>query len=273
MLALTVGFAFGLYAIGQAPAPGQITPGAVIAGVFQLIFGQITLAAFSVYPPMSSSRRGAKTPHHRIDADSCAGFPHVPLIRSQNDREWRTKARKLLGFSLTAAKPGASLAVSRRDCMTGKEITAEIERIRGLTIKPLRALYRKTFGKDPPDAFSKDLIARAITYRIQEKLFGGLDQATKKRLDNLAGGRKSKHPVRHLASGTVLLREYQGERHTVTIADGHFIYCETKFPSLTKIARKITGTAWNGPRFFGLRVSRIKEPDAASAPDIGGALR
>jgi Protein of unknown function (DUF2924) len=60
--------------------------------------------------------------------------------------------------------------------------------------------------------------------------------------------------VRRLKAGTVLVREYQGERHTVTVVPGGYVWRETTYKSLSTIARTITGTAWNGPRFFGLRV-------------------
>jgi hypothetical protein len=58
---------------------------------------------------------------------------------------------------------------------------------------------------------------------------------------------------RRLKPGTVLLREYQGERHTVTVVPNGYVWHETTYASLSTIARAITGTRWNGPRFFGLR--------------------
>jgi hypothetical protein len=63
----------------------------------------------------------------------------------------------------------------------------------------------------------------------------------------------------------VLLREYQGERHTVTVVAKGYVWREATYASLSSIARAITGTAWNGPRFFGLRIDKrtAVSPDAA----------
>jgi Protein of unknown function (DUF2924) len=61
-----------------------------------------------------------------------------------------------------------------------------------------------------------------ITYRLQEEAFGGLDRATVKLLDRLARGETSELN-RRLKAGTVLVREYRGERHTVTVVPGGFV--------------------------------------------------
>jgi hypothetical protein len=134
-------------------------------------------------------------------------------------------------------------------------VEAEIKRIRSLGIDEVRALWRTTMGSASPPALTKDLIVRIICWRIQEKAFGGLDRATVKLLGRLAQGQGSGiDGPRHLKAGTVLVREYQGERHTVTIVPDGFVWREQTYRSLSTIARAITGTAWNGPRFFGLRV-------------------
>src|SRR3954468_18361836 len=95
-------------------------------------------------------------------------------------------------------------------------IEAEIDRIRALGIDALRRRWRLTFGASPPKALSKDIMGRMIAYRIQEEAFGGLDRQTVKLLDRLARGEKPSELNRRLKAGTVLVREYQGERHTVT---------------------------------------------------------
>jgi hypothetical protein len=133
-------------------------------------------------------------------------------------------------------------------------VEAEIDRIRSLGIDALRKRWRLTFGASPPKALSKDIMGRMICYRIQEEAFGGLDRETIKLLDRLAGGEKPSELNRRLKAGTVLIREYQGERHTVTVVPDGFLWRETTYSSLSTIAKTITGTAWNGPRFFGLRV-------------------
>lgn len=143
-------------------------------------------------------------------------------------------------------------------------IGAQIDKIRSLDKIKLKIRWEAMFGKPAPKALTKDLLARMIAYRIQEQAFGGLDRATQKLLESYAHEGKAAHLQRHMKTGTVLIREYQGIRHTVTVSDGGFIYCEKKYPSLTKIAREITGTAWNGPRFFGLREHKQKR-DVKSA--------
>jgi hypothetical protein len=136
-------------------------------------------------------------------------------------------------------------------------IEAEIDRVRSLGIDSLRTLWRTRFRSSPPPAFSKDILAQFLCWHIQEQAFGGLDPKTAKHLDGLARGDRSRADrPRHLKPGTVLLREYQGERHTVTVVAKGYVWREATYASLSIIARAITGTAWNGPRFFGLRIDK-----------------
>jgi hypothetical protein len=147
-------------------------------------------------------------------------------------------------------------------------IEAEIDRVRSLGVDALRILWRTTFRSSPPPAFSKDILARFLCWHIQEQAFGGLDPKTAKHLDELArGDRSPADRPRRLKLGTVLLREYQGERHTVTVVAKGYVWREVTYASLSIIARAITGTAWNGPRFFGLRIDKrtAVSPDAADA--------
>jgi len=143
--------------------------------------------------------------------------------------------------------------------MTGRSsdreaIEAEIDRIRSLGLDDLRPLWRTTFRSSPPAGFTKDLVARFICWHIQKQAFGGIDPQTAKVLDGFE--RNGKPPDRRLKAGTVLVREYQGERHTVTVVPGGYVWRESTYATLSTIARAITGTAWNGPRFFGLRNRR-----------------
>jgi Protein of unknown function (DUF2924) len=133
-------------------------------------------------------------------------------------------------------------------------IEAEIDRVRSLGLADLRTLWCTTFRSSPPPSFTKDLIARFICWHIQEQALGGLGPDTAKLLDGLARGRRAEG-FRRLKPGTVLVRQYQGERHTVTVVPGGFVWREATYPSLSTIARAITGTTWSGPRFFGLRGS------------------
>lgn len=143
-------------------------------------------------------------------------------------------------------------------------IEAEVDHIQSLGIDGLRARWKAMFGAMPPAGLSKDIIARMIGYRIQEEAFGGLDRESAKLLDLLARGEKPGEMNRRLKPGTVLVREYKGARHTVTVVPDGFVWHDTTYPSLSTIARAITGTTWNGPRFFGLRSPRANDVDGAT---------
>jgi hypothetical protein len=129
-------------------------------------------------------------------------------------------------------------------------IEAEIARLRSLALDGLRRHWRAVFGRTPPAALSKDLLGRMIAWRLQEQAFGGLDRESLSFLEGLA--RHGGSPRRQLKPGTVLVRDYQGQRHTVTVTPDGFDWQGTTYASLSAIARAITGTAWSGPRFFAL---------------------
>jgi len=129
-------------------------------------------------------------------------------------------------------------------------IEAEIARLRSLALDVLRRRWRVVFGRTPPAPLSKDMLGRMIAGRLQEQAFGGLDRESLRFLEGLA--RHGGWPRRRLNPGTVLVRDYQGQRHTVTVAADGFNWQGTTYASLSAIARAITGTAWSGPRFFAL---------------------
>jgi hypothetical protein len=142
---------------------------------------------------------------------------------------------------------------------TNKEaqVRAEVDILRSLGKDELRARWTKMFGKAPPPALTKDLLGRMIAWRIQEQFYGGHDKATLKLLDRLARGETTKPPTEpRLRPGTVLMREHRGVRHTVTVTSDGFIWQDESFSSLSAVARAITGTSWNGRRFFGLQAER-----------------
>ena len=133
-------------------------------------------------------------------------------------------------------------------------IEAEIARIRSLPLDALRRRWRVIFGRTPPAALSKDLLGRMLACRLQEQAFGSLDRESLRFLD--ASARRGGVSRRQLKPGTVLVRDYHGQRHTVTVAPDGFNWQGTTYPSLSAIARAITGTAWSGPRFFALAPSK-----------------
>lgn len=121
----------------------------------------------------------------------------------------------------------------------------------------LRIEWTALFGQAAPARLSRDLLARAVAHRIQERAFGELRPATRRRLALPANGDKANSIAtrRALTPGTHLVREWRGEVHQVTALDDGFDYRGTRYRSLSEIARSITGTRWSGPRFFGLHKS------------------
>ncbi|MGB7258145.1 MAG: DUF2924 domain-containing protein [Pseudolabrys sp.] len=143
------------------------------------------------------------------------------------------------------------------------KVEAELERLRPMPIKELRVLWRAKFKSDPPKAFGPDLLRRSIAYRIQENAYGGLDTVTKRLLNQLIA-QYGKTPgkiilPRRIKPGAILVREWKGESHRVTVLESGFAYAGKTYESLSEIARLITSTRWNGPRFFGLRTTKDKE--------------
>jgi len=133
---------------------------------------------------------------------------------------------------------------------TEPAIEVEIAYLRSLALDALRRRWRAVFGRTPPACLSKDLLGRMIAWRLQEQAFGGLDRESLTFLDGLA--RHGGSPRRRLKPGTVLVRDYHGQRYSVTVAADGFNWQGTTYASLSAIARAITGTAWSGPRFFAL---------------------
>ena len=146
------------------------------------------------------------------------------------------------------------------------DLAAQLAAVACLAPNDLRALWRRTFRQEPPEGLTRDLLARTITYRIQERALGGLDPGHAKLLDRSA--RSGGEPPRRLKTGTLLVREYQGVLHEVVVVPGGFQWRGVAYASLSAVAKDISGTAWNGPRFFGLR-GRTTSPQAVAAGQAG----
>ena len=160
-------------------------------------------------------------------------------------------------------------AMSRRRAAAtpaAEMLAAELARVAAMGLDELRALWRSMARRNAPKMLSRDLLARMIAYRIQEQALGGLGRETRKLLDRLARGEAG--PVRHLKVGTVMVREHQGVAHEVMVVPGGFSWRETTYASLSTIARAITGTSWNGPRFFGLRGGSDADASAGTTPVV-----
>src|ERR1035441_5786570 len=148
---------------------------------------------------------------------------------------------------------------------TKTSISDEIAHLRGLDLKGLRSRWQSVFQRPPPDQLPRHLLFAIIAYRIQADRLGDLDHETRQVLDRTdakdTGTTMSTRLVSfdqkrtELTPGTVLVREW--DRHSqrvmvMVMADG-FAWNGKTYDSLSKVAFAITGTKWNGPRFFGLR--------------------
>jgi hypothetical protein len=127
-------------------------------------------------------------------------------------------------------------------------VTGEVRALAALDLPGLREEWRRRYG-EPPKMRSSELLSRLLAWRIQSDVFGGLDAAT---IRLLQPGR-STAPASSLLPGTRLSREWQGLRHDVEVLEAGFLHQGTTYRSLSETARAITGTRWNGHRFFGLR--------------------
>lgn len=152
--------------------------------------------------------------------------------------------------------------------VTEVSLEGEIARLRGRNIETLRARWRTVFrGKAPPH-LPRHLLFAIIAYRLQAEVFGDLDAETLRLLKkiDLAPSTEAvplakalEQRRRQLSPGTMLIREWNGQTHRVTVAERGFAWEGATYDSLSKIAHAITGTHWNGPRFFGLRDKRSTE--------------
>jgi hypothetical protein len=137
------------------------------------------------------------------------------------------------------------------------EIETEIAPLRDLDLAGLRARWRTSFGRQAPAHLPRHLLLRLLAYRIQADVLGDLDAATARVLNRLAGrGSGDTRPIANdvgLRPGTLLVREWDGASHRVMVLDEGFAWNGGSYKSLSEVARAITGTRWNGPRFFGLR--------------------
>lgn len=154
------------------------------------------------------------------------------------------------------------------DAPRGVSVNVEIARLRGLDVQGLRSFWESRYGGKAATHLPRHLLFRLLAYRLQAEHLGDLDASNKRLLDRSgspeAASRRAADAVRHTRSlrpGTMLGREWNGEMHRVAVLTEGFAWNGTTYPSLSKVAFAITGTRWNGPRFFGLRdrASSIEE--------------
>ncbi len=143
----------------------------------------------------------------------------------------------------------------------------QIAALEKLSYADLQDRWQMLIGTDPP-RYSRQLLIKRLAYRLQELAYGGLSAETRDRMDQLldeAGynelgtmrpRRRRKGKQDTPVVGTRLVREWEGERHEVTVTAAGFEFEGRPYRSLSAIANTITGGHWNGKAFFGIRAGR-----------------
>jgi hypothetical protein len=175
----------------------------------------------------------------------------------------------------------APLDAALADSLSGASaLQGRLNRLQNLDGTALREEWRRLCRSEPP-RISRDLLMRAIAFRLQELKFGGLPKWARQSLAgsanmpdpaDAAGGPKPKPAEPSLLkSGARLVREWHGRTHVVAVLDDAFEFEGRQYGSLTQIARQITGAHWSGPRFFGPTKRRAAPGSGAEPPPTAGA--
>ena len=156
----------------------------------------------------------------------------------------------------------AALRNRASDGLSSDDMERDVSSLSALDAAALRQRWKVLFGAGPSPYFGRSVLVRAISCRIQERALGGLKPATQRLLDRIVEGRSEaapeRIPKRGASAGTLLIRQWRGVSHRVTVLDNDVVYQKRRYKSLSEVARAITGTRWSGPLFFGLR-RRAKE--------------
>ncbi|PHQ59066.1 MAG: hypothetical protein COC03_06850 [Robiginitomaculum sp.] len=137
--------------------------------------------------------------------------------------------------------------------------------LNNLDIRALRDVWNNEIKSEPPPIASGSFLMRALEYERQSKKHGNLSTKDLKRLNTyaddqavLAPATKTTPPQNiKLSAGSRLIRNWNGKTYTVCVIEDGFVYNDKVWPSLSSIARHITGAHWSGPRFFSTRTERI----------------
>ncbi len=152
----------------------------------------------------------------------------------------------------------------KREQAQRASVLQQVAALDGMPTPDLKARWRELYGNEPP-RFNRQFLIKRLAYRIQELAYGGLSEQTRSRMHrvlteegyNDLGVKKGRRALAgseaRLPPGTLLVREWDGRRHEVRVVDGGFEYQGLPFRSLSAVASHITGTRWNGPKWFGLR--------------------
>jgi hypothetical protein len=144
-------------------------------------------------------------------------------------------------------------------------IVKQIADLERASMTDLQHRWQQLIGTEPP-RYNREFLVRRLAHRLQELAHGGLSPAVRTKMDQLledagyneiGAVRTNRRPAQGRRElpvlGTRLIRQWNGERHEVTVVQGGFEYQGRRYRSLSAIAAAVTGTHWNGPAFFGLR--------------------
>ena len=139
-----------------------------------------------------------------------------------------------------------------------RNLADELAELRGLDATTLRQRWRVFYRTEAPVRIGHALLLQAVAYRLQERVLGGLKPSTRRLLERAAEDKIDRRPpteapATKVTPGSVLIREWHGVSHRVTVLGDGVLLRGARYRSLSEVARKITGTRWSGPRFFGLR--------------------
>jgi Protein of unknown function (DUF2924) len=138
------------------------------------------------------------------------------------------------------------------------DISQKLAELPHLSRQQLLDLWQKLYRRPAPVGLRREVLIPFLAYRIQENTYGGLKPSTRAELRRIArllehSHGPAKRPVRaRIRPGTRIVRTWRGTAHEIFVADSGFDYQGRTYRSLSEIARKITGTRWSGPAFFGL---------------------
>ena len=141
------------------------------------------------------------------------------------------------------------------------KLADELANLATLKRDALSERWKACYGSAPPPRTGRSLMIAALAYKLQEQAFGALRPSTRRLLRRIAEDASARRPLttaasRKLSSGTVLLREWHGVTHRVTVLEDGALFRGRHYRSLSQVAREVTGSRWSGPLFFGLRSAK-----------------
>ena len=138
--------------------------------------------------------------------------------------------------------------------MVQQNVGEELEELKACAIESLKTKWRALYGVDPPKGLSAKLMRRAIGFEMQVRAHGGSKPAIRRELRKSLDRSASSEAklANQIAPGSRLIREWHGDVHVVDVAEDGVTWNKRSYASLSAVAREITGTRWNGRKFFGV---------------------